>query len=160
MSKKIKTSKTERDAAMMKRMADKNMKVVEPTPEVTVVPEVAAPQMTAEASTVTPVEPDTVKGDDSKVNMKAAKPKKSRLNAAVLKYRAQPEFKPEQIIKIIIPASAKPKRRIALERYELYEDGMSVAAYIEKAKKVMGIPTSLAKNDIRWDYSKGFIDVT
>jgi hypothetical protein len=35
---------------------------------------------------------------------------------------------------------------------------MTVGEYIDKSNKA-GNPKSLAANDVRWDYSKGFINV-
>jgi hypothetical protein len=91
----------------------------------------------------------------------AEKPKKAKKepNAAVRKFLAQPDLPLEKKIKILIPATEnKPKTRKALIRYRLYEDGMTVGDYIEKSKKA-GNTGNVASRDVRWDYTKGFIDV-
>jgi hypothetical protein len=85
-------------------------------------------------------------------------PKKTKkLGTAVLKYQAIKPFAPEQTI-TIVHEGPNPKRRKSAQRYDLYENGMTVGAYIEKSHKA-GNSKSLAANDVRWDFSKGWINV-
>ena len=51
-----------------------------------------------------------------------------------------------------------PKRKNALVKFKLYQDGMSVQEYIEASNKI-GTPKATAQADVRWDVAKGLIIV-
>jgi hypothetical protein len=158
MGKISKQNKSQRQAAMAERMTakaeamakadDRNPSTDDMQAAIDVANELLKPSEVkiGEPVATTPVE--------------AAVPDKKprKISNIVAIYRAQPVFPMDHVIKIKAPAKDKPKRRLSQERYELYADGMSVGDYIEKSHKA-GNLKSLASNDVRWDYCKGFIDV-
>ena len=73
-----------------------------------------------------------------------------------VEYKKTKAFPLDHIIKSVMRPN--PKGKGSAKRYDLYEDGMTVGAYIEKAKK-HDISGALAANDVRWDYVKGFIEI-
>jgi uncharacterized Rmd1/YagE family protein len=159
MTKTAKKSKTERLKEMQDRITTKETATQATTP---VNPAPKTDDMREVTTTPNPVAAlveAVAEGTPAETTDKPKKPKKDRKSTpSVVKYLAQPHFKLEQVIKILIPASQNPKKRHSQIRYALYEDGMTVGEYIDKSNKA-GNPKSLAANDVRWDYSKGFINV-
>jgi len=96
-----------------------------------------------------------VSGDQTPApEVKAKKAKK--ISETVVKWRAQKAFGEDQIITLKVEGN--PKRQDAARRFALYENGMTVKAYITKAGANQITP-SLAMADIRWDFVSDFINV-
>lgn len=92
---------------------------------------------------------------------KTPKPKKRRKDGkpwgpAVLKWQDQNDLPLHGVIRVL---KKDPKRLKALWRFQQYEDGMTVQQYIDKMG-VLKVGPAKAKQDVRWDFSKGFISVT
>ena len=85
--------------------------------------------------------------------------KKKKLSPTVIAWRSKENLPLEGIIRLSDKAKAEnPKKQGSKERFALYEDGMTVAAYIEKSKNA-GHGAALAAADVRWDVVKGYITV-
>ena len=82
--------------------------------------------------------------------------KKKKWGPAVLKFKDQKDLPLHGVIKII---KVNCKRDKAAWRYSFYVDGMTVQEYIDKMG-TQKIGPAKAKQDVRWDVSKGFITVT
>ena len=107
-----------------------------------------APQATA---------PTSEKDRAEKKEPKAAKPKKEKVKKDPAAARPRlPKFPDEHIITILKPNS---KTRGANERFNRYETGMTVRAYLNRMKEELGRTDGMTMADIRWDHDHQFINV-
>jgi hypothetical protein len=80
--------------------------------------------------------------------------------SAVPAWRTTANFPDHAVITILGDfATNNPKSKGAAMRFALYENGMTVGAYVEKCSK-HGISRGQARADVRWDAVKSFIAVT
>lgn len=103
--------------------------------------------------------PEDQKSVPAQAQATSEKTKKKESNTVVA-WKAMLKTPPADTAKIslIKKVADQPKKRAAAARYALYEDGMTVGAYIEKSHKA-GNPKSLARRDVCWDIASGFIAV-
>jgi hypothetical protein len=100
------------------------------------------------------VTPEIGKTDESPVS-KA----KKKLSATVVAWRALPKDFPKGDAKIkLLVTDKNPKRRDAASRFTHYTDGMTVDQYIEASVKA-GHTKGGAREDVRWDFCKKFINI-
>jgi len=122
-------------------------------PEITTPPQLPAAQIT-EPRVLDSITPDQ-KAPSAPATISPQGKKQKTWGPAVLKFKDQKDLPLHGVITII---KDKPKRDKAAWRYSFYRNGMTVQQYID----VMGqnkIGPAKAKQDVRWDYSKGFIAV-
>jgi len=81
--------------------------------------------------------------------------KNKRINRFVQAFLDQKELPEHGVITIL---KKDPKKQKALIRFQQYKDGMTVKQYVDHMK-TLGVSNSQAKRDVRWDFSKGFINV-
>jgi hypothetical protein len=129
-----------------------------------VITPVNPPETPKEDQNDTPVvAPETVVVEEPTVEVAAdvpVQPKKiKRRSKAVSDWKEQVNFKPEQVITVLVSVERKPKRDKALLRYAYYKTGMTVQQYIDKMKEKFNTTPNMTHGDIRWDYIKKFIDV-
>jgi hypothetical protein len=86
----------------------------------------------------------------------STKPKTKKLSEQTKKWKNTPAFELTQVITKV--AKDNPKSRNAAVKFALYEEGMTVGAYIEKSHKA-GTTKAMAMADVRWDHAAGFITV-
>lgn len=88
---------------------------------------------------------------------KADTPKKAKkISEQVKNWKAQKAFPMNFVITEV--RKDNPKRKDASRRFALYEEGMTVQAYTDKAVKE-GITKALAMADMRWDHCAGFVTI-
>lgn len=117
---------------------------------------------------LTPVEPpkavDTPK-PEPKVEPKADTPKTEKAKKTRkwsqhhLNWKATKDF--PETARIVVLSADNPKKRNAAKRFDFYKrgaEGMTVGEYIEASHKA-GNPKALAKEDVKWDYTAGFISI-
>ena len=84
----------------------------------------------------------------AKPEVKKAAPAKKAEAAAAKKPGRAPAFTDDMKIKVLV--GENPKRGSAAERFALYKNGMTVAAYLDAGGK---------RPDISWDSKQGWIQV-
>jgi hypothetical protein len=134
----VKQSKSERLAGVVERAGERDKEIRTPTRK--------------------EIRMTDTSGDGKEKPKKEKKDKK--LSQTVIEWRKLPKEFPEgkQKIHIIKTLAEKPKRNKALERFALYRNGMTVDQYIEESHKA-GTPKGMAREDVRWDYVKKFIEI-
>jgi hypothetical protein len=141
---KVTESKTER----MAKVVAKSETNVSKLPVVTPVP--TAPKVEDQKA---------VKAEDQKTTGGGDTPKKKRKFSAVhLAWKAQAELPLTGKIKMLVKGNPKRANSKSAVRFDLHEDGFTVAQYIDKCKKA-GISEKLAMEDVKWDVTKKFIEV-
>jgi hypothetical protein len=141
-----KQNKAERQAALAKLVPIKDKVTAPATPSV--VPKTDKPATPPPAAVTTTDKPAT---DTPK--------KKRKWSAHHHAWKATKDF--PETARIVVLAAENPKKRGAAARFGYYKrgaEGMTVAEYIEASHKA-GNPKALAKEDVKWDFTAGFISV-
>jgi hypothetical protein len=68
-------------------------------------------------------------------------------------------FAPEQVIHVKVESNPKQPTGKSYARFALYEDGLTVAQYVQRIVDT-GNKETLAHADLRWDVARGFIEVS
>jgi hypothetical protein len=67
-------------------------------------------------------------------------------------------FAPEQIIRLLVTDNPKQPTGKSYARFALYEDGLTVAQYVQRSVGA-GNKETLAIADLRWDVARKFIEI-
>jgi hypothetical protein len=68
-------------------------------------------------------------------------------------------FAPEQVIHLKVESNPKKPSGKSYARFALYEDGMTVAQYVQRSVEA-GNKETVAIADLRWDTARKFIEVS
>jgi hypothetical protein len=140
-----KPNKAERQAALAKL-----------TPVHTKTDKVTAPAEPPVApKTEKPIAPPAVATTDAPATPK----KKRKWSAHHLAWKATKDF--PDTARIVVLSAENPKKRGAAAKFNHYKrgaEGMTVGEYIEASHKA-GNAKAVAKEDVKWDFTAGFISV-
>ena len=100
---------------------------------------------------------ETAKAGDQKTTGTAEK-KKRKFSAQHNNWKAQQDLPLTAKITMLVKGNPKRAGSKSADRFALHEDGFTVQQYIDKCKEA-GISEKLCMMDVRWDYTKKFIDV-
>jgi len=113
-------------------------------------------RVSAKGATQTPAEGK--KNGKASPDAKTQPERREIVKKMLAKDRAPRKLKSAPSGKITVLAKENPKRDKAAKRFALYKNGMATADYIDAAV-AKGASESLARADLRWDVSHGFISV-
>ena len=68
-------------------------------------------------------------------------------------------FAPTQVIRLLVTDNPKKPSGKSFTRFALYQDGMTIARYVE-ASVAAGHKATVAVADLRWDVAHKFIEVS
>jgi hypothetical protein len=146
-----KQTKAERQAALSKLVPVHAKTEKVPHPAETKAEAKIIDKMVVAAPKVEPPKADESKADTPK--------KKRKWSAHHLAWKGTKDF--PDTARIVVLSAENPKKRTAKFRFDHYKrgaEGMTVGEYIEASHKA-GNAKALAKEDIKWDWTAGFISV-
>lgn len=100
------------------------------------------------------------KAGDQNDASKATKKAKKKPSPGYLVYKSTKLPEPTAKIKVLVSQGDDcPKKRNARTKFDIYENGMTVAEYVEASHAKLKTPKATAQADVRWDLAHGFISV-